>query len=185
MKTSDTKRIYINIVKLTEQINWIWAYVGNTNKMDRLEYTKTIVKLLATRFDMDFEDMLDYLTLKLDLNMDTLHANSQYNCHAYVSNKHGICRCNRGKYGNDMFCKTHREQFDQNNLQFGYYDANREVVKEKNEIKKKLVKAKTFEYNGTKFLYDPHTYSVYDKERKCVGRLVEEEGLDDLKIQFI
>jgi hypothetical protein len=145
-----------------------------------IAHTKKVVQIVADRYDLDPDNV--YNVVACLLRYDTFNLpvveekkeiqNDNYDkCYAFVKNKHGICRCARGKtVGN--FCKTHDQQHKENNLTYGFFQP----------LEKKLMKkVERITIKNAEYYCESNTRKVYsipenNKDSRFLGYLVEKNG---------
>jgi hypothetical protein len=139
-----------------------------------ISHTENVLKIISERFDIDYEDMFNLISL--ELKFDTLvpttkhsHTENETTCFAYVNNKKGICRCARGKTFGD-FCKTHYNHYMAGTLTNGFYSPKTGPSIETIKIT----------INKKEYLYEPIKRKIYslpttNKQSRFIGYLSANE----------
>ena len=133
---------------------------ANAMATRKLTHTQMIVKIIAEKYDMDYEDLLNLVDLELGDTIDAMGANADADddmCHAYVRDKYsdqtdGVCRCSRYKSIGD-FCKPHHHQYINGALLYGAWAKARPDAKLRN-VRRVTLGAK-------EYFHEPATNSVY------------------------
>ena len=168
---------------------------------DKLTHTQRIVKIIADKYDFDFDDLFNLVELeleddtmasentdakpdakpdaKLDATMDKTNADAYDDdtCHAYVRDKYGsqtdgVCRCSRNKSIGD-FCKPHHHQYINGALLYGAWAKARPDAKLRN-VRRVTLGAK-------EYFHEPATNSVYTIPRLKKNRPIFVGYLNETK----
>jgi hypothetical protein len=167
-----------------------------TTKKELVNHTKNVLRLIAERFDLDYDDMYNLTALEFQfdrlLMFDGQNAavgvsggggnidNNDATCRAFIKNKctGAMCRCSRNKT-TDKFCLTHDKQFKGDALKYGY-DKQTKTTTTIQEVTKITVK-------DVEYLYQPLTRKVYNISKSTsfpsfVGYLSEKDN--DIELIF-
>lgn len=130
--------------------------------------TLKILSLISDRYDIDYEDLFNLVSLELNFDriLQCENTTEASTCHAFIKSKNGVCRCSRGKSNND-FCKTHYRQYCEDKLPHGYYNPSPKKI---NEVAQICV-------NGKKYLYDNVSNKVYNTTNHFIGYLDENSNI--------
>jgi hypothetical protein len=133
-----------------------------------LAHTKNILKIIADNYDLDYDDMFNLVNLEMNFGTKRINKDDSNfddtKCYAFVKNKNGICRCNRGKTS-ENFCKTHYSQMQTGKLQYGCV-----------QTQKTVVPVQKIQMNDADYLYDNISKKVYSMPKNnsqpvLVGKL--------------
>ena len=135
--------------------------------MEVIDHTKHVLQLISDKFDMDYEDMYNYISLCCGFDKmmkhDKLLIPSPTSCCAFINNNNKLSLCSRSRHDCKSFCKTHQKLFDENKLRNGFYKNTINVI----DVKKMTINNKEFfVQESTKKIYDIDTmlFKGYLKE---------------------
>lgn len=131
----------------------------------KTEFVKTVLKLVSEEFDVEFQDMFNYVRLcicltddeRFDMCESNAGAGQNNTCHAHVKKPDGtVSQCTRGKV-NGCFCAMHDRHHKEGRLKHGY-------IKTKDESKsnnKSIRKLEKLSLTSGQLFYDPMTGKIY------------------------